>query len=391
MSLRYFTAGESHGPAMSAILEGLPAGLALDEDMIAADLVRRQCATGAGDRMLIEKDRAKILAGVMEGVTTGAPVALQVVNADHDNWKGKAVDAYVTPRPGHADLAAITKYRYNDIRPSLERASARETAARVAVGAVCRAFLREFGITVNAYVYAIGGESAQLEGLDFDSRIARARTSDAHCPDPAATERIVAAIERAKGAGETLGGIIEVVARGVPIGVGAHVNWDRRLDTRLAGALMSMNAVKGVEIGDGFANAAKLGSQAHDAITLDPTTNELTRKTNFSGGIEGGISNGQPIWLRVAIKPIPTTRKGQETIDLTTAQESLTYYERSDICPIPRAVVVLEGIVAIVLADALSEKLGGDSMAEMQERFQNLQRPTLANLRTSGAPHVFWK
>ncbi len=391
MSLRYFTAGESHGPAMTAILEGLPAGLAIDEDLIAVDLARRQCGTGAGERMLIEKDRARILAGVMEGVTTGAPVALQVVNADHDNWRGKEVPAYVTPRPGHADLAAITKYRYNDIRPSLERASARETAARVAVGAVCRAFLRQFEISVDAYVYAIGGESAQLDGLDFENRIARARKSDAHCPDPAATERIVQAIERAKGAGETLGGVIEVVARGVPIGVGAHVNWDRRLDTRLAGALMSMNAVKGIEIGDGFANAARLGSQAHDAIVLDHASGELIRKTNRCGGLEAGMSTGQPIWLRVAIKPIPTTRKGQQTIDLTNGKESLTYYERSDVCPIPRAVVVLEAIVAIVLADALSERLGGDSMEEMRERFGALRRPTFKELRMSGAPHIFWQ
>ncbi len=388
MSLRYLTAGESHGPALTVILEGMPAGLPLDEDLLVADLVRRQTGTGSGDRMAIEKDRAQILAGVMEGVTTGAPIALQIINKDHASWKGKAVTAYTTPRPGHADLAAAVKYGYDDVRPSLERASARETALRVAVGAVCRAFLNTFGITLGGYVSAIDGQVAGLDGLSFAERINRARSSDVQCPDPDAATRMTHAIETARSSGETLGGVIEVVAQGVPTGLGSHVNWDRRLDARLAQAVLGVPAIKGVEIGDAFCNTGKPGTQAHDAILLG--AHGLERKSNACGGIEGGISNGQPVWLRAAMKPIPSTRKGQETVDLATGKPCLTYYERSDVCPVPRAVVVLEAVVAIVLADALTEKLGGDSIAEMKPRFDALRRATLDDVRMTGKPHVFW-
>ena len=388
MSLRYLTAGESHGPALTAILEGMPAGLPLNEELIAADLARRQTGPGAGDRMSIEQDRALILAGVLEGVTTGAPIALQISNRDHANWKGKAIPAYTTPRPGHADLAAAVKYGYDDIRPSLERASARETAARVAVGAVCRAYLNAFGVAVGGYVSALGGEGAHLEGLAFADRLARARTSDVLCPDPQAAARMAAAIEKARPAGETLGGVIEVVAIGLPVGLGSHVSADRRLDARLAQAVLGVPAIKGVEIGDAFANADKPGTQVHDAI--HSSAEGLLRNTNACGGIEGGISNGQPVWFRAAMKPIPTTRKGQSTVDLATGQPALTFYERSDVCPVPRAVVVLESVAAIVLAEALMEKLGGDSLAEMRPRFESLRRATLNGVRMSGLPHVFW-
>lgn len=388
MSLRYLTASESHGPALTAILEGMPAGLPLDEDLIAIDLARRQTGTGTGDRMAIEKDRAQILAGVMEGITTGAPIALQLINKDHANWKGKAVPAYTTPRPGHADLAAAVKYGYDDIRPSLERASARETAARVAVGAVCRAFLNTFGITVDGYVTAIGGHAATLDGLSFDNRISRARASETQCPDPETAELITKAISKAHDAGETLGGIIEVTVQNLPVGLGSHVNWDRRLDARLAQAVLGVPAIKGIEIGNAFDNTGKQGTQAHDAIIPGP--NGLERRSNSCGGVEGGISNGQPLWLRAAMKPIPTTRKGQDTVNLATGAASLTYYERSDVCPVPRAVIVLEAVVAIVLADALLEKLGGDSLAEMKPRFASLRRATLDDVRMTGLPHVFW-
>ena len=388
MPLRYLTAGESHGPALTAILEGLPAGLPLDENLIALDLARRQTGTGSGDRMAIEKDRAQILAGVMEGVTTGAPLALQIINRDHANWKGKAVPAYTTPRPGHTDLAAAVKYGYSDVRPSLERASARETAIRVATGAVCRALLNTFGITVGGYVSALGGHVARLDGLAFSERLTRARMSDVQCPDPDAASEMTRSIEKARSSGETLGGILEVAAQGVPAGLGSHVNCDRRLDARLAQAMLGVPAIKGVEIGSAFDNAAKAGSLAQDAIVADG--NVLIRKTNACGGIEGGISNGQTVWLRAAMKPIPTTRKGQETVDLATGKPALTYYERSDVCPVPRAVVVLEAVVAIVLADALIEKLGGDSIAEMKPRFDALRRATLEDVRMTGLPHVFW-
>ena len=385
MSLRYLTAGESHGPALTAILEGMAAGLPISEDQIAIDLVRRQSGAGAGGRMAIERDRAQILAGVMEGVTTGAPIALQIANADHANWQGKPVPAYTTPRPGHADLAAVAKYGYADIRPSLERASARETAARVAVGAVCRAFLRTFGITVDAYVSAIGGQSANLNGIPIPERIANARASAVQCPGSEAAAQMLQLIEDAQTSGETLGGIIDVIVQGAPVGLGSHVNWDRRLDARLAQAVLGVPAIKGVEIGDAFANAAKPGSQAHDAIDAN-----LGRQTNACGGIEGGITNGQPIWLRAAMKPIPTTRKGQQTVDLATGLPCPTRYERSDVCPVPRAVVVLEAVTAIVLADALIEKLGGDSIAEMKPRFDTLRRATPDTLRMTGDAHVFW-
>lgn len=388
MPLRYLTAGESHGPALTAIIEGMPAGLPVSEDLILVDLARRQTGKGSGDRMAIEKDRAQILAGVMEGVTTGAPIALQIANADHANWKGKAVPAYTTPRPGHADLAAAVKYGYDDIRPSLERASARETATRVAVGAVCRAFLKTFGISVGGYVSAIDGHVARLDGLSFQDRLTRACVSDVQCPDPDAAARIGESIENARASGETLGGVIEVVAQGVPAGLGSHVNWDRRLDARLAHAVLGVPAIKGMEIGNAFANTAKPGTHAQDAITLEGQG--LDRKGHACGGIEGGISNGQDLWLRAAMKPIPTTRKGQETVDLATGKPALTYYERSDVCPVPRAVVVLEAVVAIVLADALIEKVGGDSLAEMRPRFEALRRATLDDVRMTGKPHVFW-
>lgn len=388
MPLRYLTAGESHGPALTAIIEGMPAGLPVSEDLILVDLARRQTGKGSGDRMAIEKDRAQILAGVMEGVTTGAPIALQIANTDHANWKGKAVPAYTTPRPGHADLAAAVKYGYDDIRPSLERASARETAMRVAVGAVCRAFLKTFGISVGGYVSAIDGHVARLEGLSFQDRLTRACGSDVQCPDPDAAARIGESIENARTSGETLGGVIEVFAQGVPAGLGSHVNWDRRLDARLAQAVLGVPAIKGVEIGNAFANTAKTGTHAQDAITLEGQG--LDRKGHACGGIEGGISNGQDLWLRAAMKPIPTTRKGQETVDLATGKPALTYYERSDVCPVPRAVVVLEAVVAIVLADALIEKVGGDSLAEMRPRFEALRRATLDDVRMTGKPHVFW-
>ncbi len=388
MPLRYLTAGESHGPALTAILEGMPAGLALTEETIAADLARRQTGAGAGGRMAIEKDRAVILAGVMGGLTTGAPIALQITNLDHANWKGREVPAYTIPRPGHADLAAALKYGYEDIRPSLERASARETAARVAVGAVCRALLSTFGIKVGGYVVAVGGKTADLSGIGFDDRIARARGSAVQCPDPAAAQEMGRLIESTRAEGQTLGGIIEIAALGVPPGLGSHVNWDRRLDARLGQAVLGVPAMKGVEIGDAFRNTSEQGTRAQDAICPGPRG--LERKGNACGGIEGGISNGNTVWLRAAMKPIPTTLQGQESVDLATGQAALSRYERSDVCPVPRAVAVIEAVTAIVLADALIEKLGGDSVAEMKPRFDALKRATFECARMSGKPHLFW-
>ncbi len=388
MSLRFLTSGESHGPGLTAILEGLPAGLAVTTDLIAADLTRRQRGTGAGNRMAIELDVAQILGGVMEGRTTGAPISLHIPNKDHANWQGKVVPPFVTPRPGHTDLAAALKYGYDDFRLALERASARETASRVAVGAVCRTYLKAFGIEVGGWVAALGGISAGTKGMLIGRCVEAARASDVSCPDPGAADKIRAAIHAAGEQGETLGGIVEVVATGVPAGLGSHVHWDRKLSTRLGAALLSIPAVKGVEFGEGFASAALRGSQLHDAIRLDG--GRLVRPTNRCGGIEGGISNGQPVVARVAIKPIPTTRKPQPSVNLAEKKESDSPYERSDTCPVPRAVPVVEAMLAFVLADALLEKLGGDSLAEQQPRFEQLRKATVDNLPISGKPHVFW-
>ena len=387
-TLRFLTAGESHGPALTAILEGLPAGLTLTADDIAADLARRQRGAGSGGRMAIEQDRAEILGGVMASRTTGGPIALLIANKDHAAWQGKAVPAFTIPRPGHADLAAAVKYGYDDFRLALERASARETAARVAVGAVCRKYLEAFGIQIGGWVSAIGTFEANTKGLLFPACIERARESDVTCPDPDAAARMRAAINQAGEQGETLGGVVSVVALGVPPGLGSHVHWDRKLTSRLAAAALGIPAAKGVEIGEAFDNAARTGTQAQDAIRMEG--NRIVRATNRCGGIEGGISNGQPILLRLAIKPIPTTRQPQSSVDLATGVHAETRYERSDVCPVPRAVPVVEAAVAFVLADALLEKLGGDSLSEQQPRFAHLRAMTVDALKLDGNPRCFW-
>jgi chorismate synthase len=387
-ALRFLTAGESHGPALTAILEGLPAGLAVSAADIRRDLARRQRGAGAGGRMAIEQDQAQILGGVMDGRTTGAPVALLIPNRDHANWQGQAVPAFTTPRPGHADLAAAIKYGFDDLRLALERASARETAARVAVGALCRAYLEAFGIRLGGWVSAIGGVSADLGAILFEKRIERALDSDVACPDPEAAARMRAAIQQAGEQGETAGGVIEAAALGVPAGLGSHVHWDRRLTARLAAALASIPSVKGVEIGEAFAGAAQPGSRVQDPIRLQD--GRVLRPSDRCGGIEGGITNGQPVLVRVALKPVATTHRTQPSVDLAAGREAETKYERSDICPVPRAVVVVEAMLAFVVAEALQEKLGGDSLAEQQARFATLRAPTIESLKQRGEPRVFW-
>ncbi len=388
MPLRFLTAGESHGPALTVILDGLPAGLPLDAALINRDLARRQHGYGAGPRMKLESDSARILGGVMEGRTTGAPLALLIENSDHARWKGKAVEAFSTPRPGHADLSGALKYGYLDLRPALERASARETAARVAAGAACRALLAEFGIRVGGYVVSIGAVSAALEGLPFEERIDRALQSEVSCPDEAASEAMRAAIREVMSARDTLGGVIEVAALGLPPGLGSFAQWDRRLEARLGAAILSVQAIKGVEFGPAFENARLPGTRAHDPIRLEGE--RLVRPGARSGGLEGGVTTGQPLVLRAAMKPIATTLTPQATVDLAAGQETDTHYERSDFCPVPRAVVILEAMTAFVLADALLEKLGGDSIDEMRPRFAALRQARLEDLRLDGAPHVFW-
>lgn len=388
MPLRFLTAGESHGPTLVAILEGMPAGLPLDVQAIDAELARRQQGYGAGPRMKIEQDRVQVLAGVMAGLTTGAPLAFQIENRDHAKWRDKAIEAFTTPRPGHADLTGAIKYGYRDLRPALERASARETAARVAVGAACKQFLAQFDIQVGGYVVAIGEISAELGDMPFSERFIQAEQSDVRCPEPSAAEAMRQRIRQVIQQRDTLGGVIEVVALGLPPGLGAYAQWDRRLEARLGAALLSVQAIKGVEFGDAFANARRPGTQAHDAIRLQQ--GELVRPTNRAGGIEGGITMGTPLVMRAAMKPIATTLTPQPTVDLATGQETPTAYERSDFCPVPRAVPILEAMVAFILADALLEKLGGDSLEEMRPRFASLRRAGLADLRMDGGQHIFW-
>jgi chorismate synthase len=387
--LRFLTAGESHGPSLTAILDGMPAGLSLHAEIIDKELARRQKGYGSGGRMKIEKDTVQILAGVMAGETTGAPIALLVENADHVKWKGKAIEPMTAPRPGHADLTGAVKYGYKDLRPALERASARETTMRVAAGAVCKHFLNQFNIVVGGYVASIGEVQADFGDMPYEERFLRAEESDVRCPVESLANQMRAEIEKTIHGRNTLGGILEIVALNVPVGLGSFMQWDRRLEAKLAMAVMSVQAMKGVEVGDAFANAKLPGTQAHDPISLKDFG--LQRSTNRAGGTEGGVSNGQPIVIRAAMKPIATTLTPQQTVDLASGAESPTRYERSDFCPVPRAVPILEAMVAFVLAEALLEKLGGDSVNEMKPRFEALRKANLKDLPMDNASHVFWK
>ncbi len=387
--LRFLTAGESHGPSLTTILDGMPAGLSLTTDIINKELARRQQGYGSGGRMKIETDTVQILGGVMTGETTGAPIALLVQNDDHVKWKGKAIEPMTAPRPGHADLTGAVKYGYKDLRPALERASARETTMRVAAGAVCKHFLAQFGIIIGGYVSSIGEVQADFGDMSYEERFIRAEESDVRCPIEASANQMRVEIEKTIHGKNTLGGVLEIVALNLPVGLGSFVQWDRRLEAKLAMAIMSVQAIKGVEVGDAFENARRLGTQAHDPMTLEDSN--IHRSTNRAGGTEGGISNGQPIIIRAAMKPIATTLLPQPTVDLALGTESPTKYERSDFCPVPRAVPILEAMVAFVLADALIQKLGGDSINEMKPRFESLRKATLEDLPMDNIPHIFWE
>lgn len=387
--LRFLTAGESHGEALSGILDGMPSGLPISASVINHELARRQKGYGAGGRMKIENDSVQILGGILAGETTGAPIALLIKNEDHVKWKGKAIEPMTAPRPGHADLTGAVKYGYKDLRFSLERASARETAMRVAAGAICKQFLAQFGIIIGGYVVSIGTVRIDFGEMSYADRFARAEESDVRCPIVDFEKNIHDEIEQTIHGKNTLGGVIEIAILNVPIGLGSFVQWDKRLDAKLAMAMMSVPAIKGVEIGDAFKNATLPGTQAHDAMTLEHQN--IHRLSNRAGGIEGGISNGQPIVIRAAMKPIATTLTPQQTVDLATGQESPTKYERSDFCPVPRAVPILEAMAALVLADALIEKLGGDSLNEMKPRFEQLRRASLDDLTVDYIPYILWE
>jgi chorismate synthase len=381
--MRYLTAGESHGPALCAIVEGLPANLSVAVERINHDLARRQQGYGRGGRMKIESDRALVLSGLRFGRTLGSPLTLQINNRDFENWRGRmdpqgeepeGLEAVTRPRPGHADLSGALKYNLSDVRDVLERASARETAARVAVGAVAKELLRPFGIVVYSQVVAVGGVKARpLSPQELADRYAQVEGSPLRCGDAEAAAAMMVAVDRARETGDSLGGVVEVVVAGVPVGLGSHTHWDRRLDGRLAAALMSIQAIKGVEIGDGFETAHRPGSQVHDEIGYREGQGYY-RLTNRAGGIEGGISNGEPIVIRAAMKPIPTLYRPLKSVDMRDRQPFEAAVERSDTCAVPAAAVVAEAVTAWEVAQALREKLGGDSLEEMQDNLEQYRQ-----------------
>ncbi|MGY0236242.1 chorismate synthase [Longispora urticae] len=384
--LRWFTAGESHGPALVAILEGVPAGVELTSAEIERELARRRLGYGRGARMSFERDVIEIIGGLRHGVTLGSPFAVRVGNSEWPKWQtvmaadpvpaeelaAQSRNAPLTrPRPGHADLAGMSKYGHDDARPILERASARETAARVAIGTVAKALLKQaYGIEIVSHVVELGSVAAKPGVLPLPSDEERLDADPLRCLDPEASARMVAEIDAAKKDADTLGGIVEVLAYNVPVGVGTHTQWDRRLDAKLAAALMSIQAIKGVEVGDGFTQARSRGSVAHDEMypaaegRTDATS--VRRETDRAGGIEGGMSNGQPVRVRAAMKPISSLNRALATFDTTTGEAATAINQRSDVCAVPAAGIVAEAMVALVLADLAAEKFGGDSVAEIR-------------------------
>ena len=396
--IRFTTAGESHGKGLVAILEGIPAGLPLVADDVNRDLRRRMQGYGRGARMKIEADAVEFLSGVRAGETLGSPIALVIANRDWDNWSDVMApepdadpDAprrrrLTRPRPGHADMVGLLKYDRTDARDILERASARETAARVACGAVCRTLLGHFDVEIGSHVVELGPVKADLPDPLPVPLNAAADQSPTRCLDAKATEAMVREIDAAKKAGDTLGGIVEIVARGVVVGLGSHVSWDRKLDGRLAGALMSIPAAKGVEIGLGFDGARLPGSQAHDEIAWGgpPAAGGIQRATNRAGGLEGGITTGQPLVLRVAKKPISTLMRPLDTVNIDTGEPAKAQSERSDVTAVPALGVIAEAMVSIVLADAMLEKFGGDTLGDLRQAYESYV--TRINRRRSGEP-----
>lgn len=383
--VRFLSAGESHGKNLTVIIEGLPADVPLEAGDINRDLARRQVSYGRGKRMEIEEDRAEITAGVRWGKTLGSPISLVIANQDWINWQGtmsvQEVDAddskrVTRPRPGHADLAGALKYNQKDVRNILERASARETAVRVAVGAVCKAFLRAFNVRFFSYSQAIGGISVNRAGRSIEELAAQAERSELRCPDEETAAKMKCRIDEAKAKGDTLGGVVEIVATGLPPGLGSHVHWDRKLDARLAFSLMSIPAVKGVEVGLGRESAERLGSEVHDEIFFGeaPTGAKrpwgFCRATNNAGGIEGGISTGEPLVVRCAMKPIATLMKPLKSVDLVDKLPVEAAVERSDVCRVPSLAVIGEALVAFEVARAFGEKFGGDSLGEAKRNYE---------------------
>ncbi|WP_454175200.1 chorismate synthase [Gordonia sputi] len=395
--LRWITAGESHGPALVAIVEGMVAGVEITSTDIAEQLARRRLGYGRGARMKFEADKVSVLGGVRHGLTLGGPVAIEIANSEWPKWEtvmaadpvdpaeleGSARNAALTrPRPGHADYSGMLKYGFDDARPVLERASARETAARVAAGTVARNFLRQvFGIEVISHVISIGGSTPYVGPPPTISDLAAIDESPVRAFDKAAEESMIAEIETAKKEGDTLGGVVEIVATGVPVGLGSHVSGETRLDSRLAGALMGIQAIKGVEVGDGFETARRRGSAAHDEMVPGP--DGVLRSTNRAGGLEGGMTNGEDIRVRVAMKPISTVPRALSTIDMATGEQAQAIHQRSDVVAVPAAGVVAESMVALVVAQAALEKFGGDSATETSDNLAGyLKRVALRGARS---------
>ena len=383
--LRWLTAGESHGPSLVAILEGLPAHVRVTTDDLADSLARRRLGYGRGARMKFEQDAIRVLGGVRHGETQGGPVAIEVGNTEWPKWEkvmsadpvdraeldAMARNAPLTrPRPGHADLVGMQKYDFDEARPILERASARETAARVALGRVASNFLEQaVGARIVSHVVELGGVPAPAGSVPEADDVARLDADPVRCLDPEASAAMVARIDQAHKDGDTLGGVVEVVVHGLPPGLGSHVHWDRRLDARLAGALMGIQAIKGVEVGDGFELAATPGSLAHDEIVS--TDDGLRRTSGRSGGTEGGMSTGEVLRVRAAMKPIATVPRALRTVDVATGEATVAHHQRSDVCAVPAAGIVAEAMVALVLADAVVEKFGGDSVGETRRNFES--------------------
>ncbi|MBI3505910.1 MAG: chorismate synthase [Proteobacteria bacterium] len=379
-ALRFLTAGESHGRGLAAILDGMPAGLTLEAGYLNAQLKRRQQGYGRGGRMKIESDEAEILSGVRHGKTLGSPIALLIWNRDWKNWTeamkvepggDESLKSVSVPRPGHADYQGIVKYGHSDVRNVLERASARETAARVAVGTVARRFLEEFGIEIGSRVVSIGDVVDEEAGEDLSGAELNRRcdASEVRVLGKSAEKKMIAAIDAAKKAGDTLGGVVEVRVTGLPLGLGSYVQWDRRLEGDLGKAFLSMNAIKGVEIGMGFETARAPGSKAHDELFWDKTKTHAVRKTNRSGGIDGGMTTGMPLVIRAAMKPLATLMEPLRSIDLKSKQEVTAHIERSDVCAVPAAGVICETLAALELADAFLVKVGGDSIQEIRAHY----------------------
>ena len=396
--LRVVTAGESHGPELIAVLDGLPAGVPVDIEAIRSDLARRRLGYGRGSRMSFEEDAVTVSAGVRHGVSIGSPIAVRVANTEWPKWsevmsaeptvlteRSRGRGAPLTrPRPGHADLVGMQKYGFDDARPVLERASARETAARVALGTIAKAFLAGLGVTTLSHTVAVGEAEVPADAASPQpSDLSRIDADPMRCQHAEASARMVAEVDAARREGDTLGGIVEVLAFGLPPGLGSHVQWDRRLDGRLAQALMSIQAIKGVEVGDGFASARRRGSRAHDELI--PTPAGIARATGRAGGTEGGMSTGEVLRVRAAMKPIATVPHALRTVDVRSGETATAHHQRSDVCAVPAAGVVAEAMVAVILADAMLEKFGGDSLPETARNLRGYLDAIPATARSSSS------